>query len=354
MKKVFIGGLGRSGTTITLSAFSFHPALYAIPIETKFLVEADGFYDLMEAVTTNYSTASTTIAVSRFEDLMRNQVTGLKPSSFTQQDCLSPSIFDNYHKSVDALMEVVRHRKFHPSREPLLIAMRTFLKSTFDRIATVSDKKGWAEKTPANYWRTDFLQELCPGSHFVHCLRDPRKIMASLMQKGWIETDPLEGALHFESMLAALTIKRRTLMQSPRVHEIRLEQLESETTITQTLNRLAKFLDLEPFSHFAVESVAEKIAIYHRKKTEKRESVQFSTKDSILINQMLLPWVLELGYPAQFPEELMLPEEEEVISPVAVEQTVVAETASPATAAPQPVNKRAATTPRSKKADSIK
>ena len=39
MKRIFIGGMGRSGTSILLHALYCHDAIYAVPIETKFLVE---------------------------------------------------------------------------------------------------------------------------------------------------------------------------------------------------------------------------------------------------------------------------------------------------------------------------
>ena len=57
MKRIFIAGLGRSGTTITLSALYHHHQVLAFPVETKFLVEEDGFSALISAMTSDFSVA---------------------------------------------------------------------------------------------------------------------------------------------------------------------------------------------------------------------------------------------------------------------------------------------------------
>lgn len=306
MKRVFIGGMGRSGTTITLNALYQHGGLFAIPIETKFVVEADGFYDLLQAVTTEYSTARTPIVVDRFNRLMRQRVTGKEPFfSFTGQAKYSSDIFEHYEGAVDCIMEMVLHRNFYPTREPMLNAMRRFMSYTFDNIAIISNKNGWVEKTPANFWRLEFLRELYPDSYFVHVIRDPRMMMWSLMEKGWISTNVTKALIRFESMLAALVLKRREILKLPRVVEIRLEEIESDATMSTSLNCLAEHLDLEHFSAKTISSVAEKISKYGDSRSARGRTVAFNQDDALMINQILMPWVVELGYSPVFPPDLI-------------------------------------------------
>lgn len=306
MKRVFIGGMGRSGTTITLNAMYQHSGLFAIPIETKFLVEADGFYDLIQAVTTEYSSAYTPAIVQRFDRLMRKRVTGIESfSSFTGQERFSSDIFVGYDNAVDCILEMILYRNFYPTREPILNVMRHFIALTFDHIAIISDKPGWVEKTPANFWRLEFLRELYPNSYFVHVIRDPRMIMWSLMEKGWIPTETTKALVYFESMISALVLRRREVLKMSRVVEIRLEQLEAQATIAETLNNLADSLELEHFSAFAIESVAESIALYGDSRNKRNRAVEFSLDEALLINQILMPWVMELGYSPVFPQSLI-------------------------------------------------
>ena len=48
MNKIVIGGFGRSGTSITLHLLSNCSEVYAVPFETKFLVETFGIFSLLK------------------------------------------------------------------------------------------------------------------------------------------------------------------------------------------------------------------------------------------------------------------------------------------------------------------
>jgi hypothetical protein len=304
MKRVFIGGMGRSGTTITLHAFYQHGQLFSVPIETKFLVEADGFYDLLNALTNEYSPAYTPYVIKRFERLMRKRVTGIEPfESFTEQSRFSSELFEHYEKAVDDMMNVVLYRSFYSEREPVLNAMRRFIFDTFDYTAIVSNKAGWVEKTPASFWRLEFLRELYPNSYFVHVIRDPRWIMCSLMEKGWISRDTVKALTYFEAWISAFVLRRREVMRMPRVVEIRLETLQAESSIVEALIDISNGLSLEPFTSFAVESTLETIKKYSYSKDKR--IVSFTQSEAFLINQALMPWVLELGYSPDYPEFLI-------------------------------------------------
>jgi len=303
MKRVFIGGMGRSGTTITLNALYQHGELTAIPIETKFLVEADGFYDLVEALTCRFSTAATPVVLERFRDLMRNRVTGLLPSSFSEQHDLSSRIFRNYEEGVERLAEILYRRNYFHEREEVLQATRNFIGMTFDDLANISNKPGWVEKTPANLWRIEFLRELWPDSFFVHLMRDPRLIFLSLLEKKWLPSE-LDAALGvYSDMTRAMVLKRRTLLGLPRFIEIRLEDLEGD--MAATLGRLASGLDLSPFSADAIAGIESKVVRYAESKALNPAPIRFSADEAAVINQSMLPFLEELGYPLQFPAEAL-------------------------------------------------
>lgn len=42
----FVGGTGRSGTTRLTTVLDQHPAVYALPDETRFLIDPGGLEDL--------------------------------------------------------------------------------------------------------------------------------------------------------------------------------------------------------------------------------------------------------------------------------------------------------------------
>jgi len=79
INKVFVGGTGRSGTTLIQNILGRHPSIYAIEKETRFLNDPDGLSDLVDNLTYKYNNISGMSALARFEKLMRDDLT--RPSS---------------------------------------------------------------------------------------------------------------------------------------------------------------------------------------------------------------------------------------------------------------------------------
>ena len=67
---IFIGGTGRSGTTILKRILGQHPAVFAVPPEARFIVDPDGLITLVDALSTKWSVSMSDKALRRFEDLM--------------------------------------------------------------------------------------------------------------------------------------------------------------------------------------------------------------------------------------------------------------------------------------------
>lgn len=292
MKRIFIGGLGRSGTTITLNALYNHHQVLAFPVETKFLVEEDGFAELIPALTTDFSVAAAPVAIERFEFLLRCLVTGDQPSKFTQQHDIPITLFNNYTAAVDDLLALVKSRYYFEDPGPLLAATRRFADATFDAAATAHGYSVWAEKTPSNIWKLDFLRALWPDCYIVHCIRDPRDILLSFMEREWLPSDLIQALTIFESTVAALLRVRRAQRPGPQWMEMRLEELLRDTP--GTLDILATSLSLEPFREEAKQAVADAIEKYYAGKSP--SSLQLTTWERDLIVNRLRPAVAELGY----------------------------------------------------------
>jgi hypothetical protein len=225
MKRIFIGGTGRSGTTILHHALYRHHELFAIAVESKFLVEDGGLYDLVQGLTDHYSISHAQGAVRRFDDLMRFHFAERNRNSLGLELTL-PDLFGatTYYSALDAFVDAItdglflqveaagRHsRNLYPSevpahinsipkyygdREALLVSCREFIGKLFDRKASDAGMNAWVEKTPTNLIRIDFLHELYPDSHFIHIKRDPRAVVYSLLRQGWAP-DNIQDAANF-------------------------------------------------------------------------------------------------------------------------------------------------------------
>lgn len=71
MQPIFIGGTGRSGTTILAKILSQHNNVYKFPIELRYLTDPDGLLSLKTALTVNWSFYQADFAVERFFKLMK-------------------------------------------------------------------------------------------------------------------------------------------------------------------------------------------------------------------------------------------------------------------------------------------
>lgn len=292
MKRILIGGLGRSGTTIALHALYCHGRIYAVPVETKFLVEEDGFADLLTALTTGFSIASSSVAIDRFTHLMREQVTGSCDSKFHQLADFPSNSFVEYHPAVENFLRLLASRCYFPDSEPLLAATRQFIARLFDAETRRSGKWAWAEKTPSNIWRLPFLRALWPDCIFLHALRDPRDIFLSLMHRGWLPGDFSQALSRFEGYLGRLVEIRRAHRNDPRFVEMRLEDLVANPAAT--LVALAQSLGLDPFPPAATAALTGTMERYYAQKTPL--SVSLRAEDQSRLTEQLLPLLIELGY----------------------------------------------------------
>lgn len=293
MKRIFIGGLGRSGTTIALNIFYHHPDCFAVPIETKFLVEEDGFADLVEAMTIRFSPPASMTAYTRFTRQMRAEVTGEVPSKYGDLHQYSHHIFPSYNDALDRFVGVVLKKRYFPEREPLISAVRAFVQETFDYTAAISNKNCWAEKTPANIWRFDFLRELFPDCYFIHMIRNPLDVYYSLREKGWLSNNLVASLVDFEGVCAALAKRRRRLLADPRFIEIKLEDLVDNPT--QTMQKIFRRCDLPLMDGDRMESVINVMNRYYAEK-EHRISRDLSEQEWDIVVELLQPWAVEFGW----------------------------------------------------------
>jgi protein-tyrosine sulfotransferase len=106
----------------------------------------------------------------------------------------------------------------------------------------------WAEKTPWNVLRLDFLWRHFPGARFVHVIRDGRDVACSLRRMPWAKiaaADRLsaealrECAAYWRFHVAA----GRRHRHDPRYCEVRYEDLVGDPE--RTVRRLLAFLELD-------------------------------------------------------------------------------------------------------------
>lgn len=238
--RIFIGGTGRSGTSIFYEALGRHKQIHAFPQEMRFLVDPGGLKDLVDALTGRYAPAYAREALYHFERLMRvylttparppyrgfdlaqwlagedelhaywqrldqfcAQLTELEfQGNAWQVDPQHEGRAVHYARRLQTLRRRVTGRDAVPTRldlprnslkvaryfsrrVDLTTLAAAFVDDLFLHAAQRAGKITWAEKTPHSIYYLDFLWELFPDSVFIHIKRDPRGVVYSMTKDTW-------------------------------------------------------------------------------------------------------------------------------------------------------------------------
>ncbi len=235
-RPIFVGGTGRSGTTIFYRGLGRHSKIHVFPNEMRFLIDPGGLIDLVDSCTSRYSPARARDALQDFETLMRLYLTVPERPPYRGFDLanwlggeyywerlnrfcaeFSQFQFEGIAWQIEAqhegrLVEWAKtFRKWYRSllglnptpfrltlprdrlkvvkafvrREEAIELAAEFVDDLFGQAARAHDKCIWCEKTPHNIFYLHFLWELFPESVFVHIKRDPRGVVHSMMKPSW-------------------------------------------------------------------------------------------------------------------------------------------------------------------------
>ena len=169
----FIRGTGRSGTTGLAAVLRRHPAVYALPDETRFLIDPGGLEDLAHALTVAYTPYHGDDALRRFDRLMRETLVGRSQTAFRGWDLPSMVGSARYWTALDRLWEqlawytfdeaipadgrmtraahtdATTHRRIVPryfdDRSTLIAILRGFVEELFAGAAAAHSKQTWCD-----------------------------------------------------------------------------------------------------------------------------------------------------------------------------------------------------------------
>lgn len=172
---LFVGGTGRSGTTIVARLLGSHPDYHMVPIEVRFIVDPGGLCDLVAGQ----------CEFSRFEKL----VTGR-----WWHRSLPDGQTRGLHKIIErAVLDESLARLRASFSDAPVVSARRFVSELLDPVAARASAAGWIEMTPPNVSRGKELRDLVPDMKLVHSIRDGRDVAASVSRMNWGPDDPFEA-----------------------------------------------------------------------------------------------------------------------------------------------------------------
>ncbi len=253
---VFVGGTGRSGTTVMGDLLGMHPQIRtSTPIEIKFLSNRSGLIDVVFGREDAILRSSGKISFIHFRTYRKRKKRekerlGLIWSEFEDQiwnkwwdiDAPPPHgrglISGISRPNLEKLMSDLR-RDLKINR---VWAARKFMKRFIALQYEVGPENYWVETTPMNIPTADKLLKLFPNSLFITMVRDPRDVIASLLTKNWGPTTPMEGLTWIEKRLSD---GHKALKAVPARQKIviALEDLAINSR-EETYRKLTKFLGI--------------------------------------------------------------------------------------------------------------
>jgi hypothetical protein len=152
-RQVFIGGCGRSGTTLLGAMLGAHPAFICTP-ESHFKI------DLLRSPVGQNSTFHTAAAVNLIRRHWRFKIWEYPlPADFVQRAAADPSFASLFNTLVSSYGHTT-----YPDK---------------------GDAAIWVDHTPENISYVESLRRQFPQAKFIHIVRDGRAVAASIMPLDW-------------------------------------------------------------------------------------------------------------------------------------------------------------------------
>ncbi len=213
VRPVFVGGTGRSGTTVMGDLLGSHNDIRtSVPIEIKFLANKSGLLHLVfgrdkSDQKENVSLFNVTGRIRKrrrakqalvkieaeFLDRMWNDWWDIDAPPPHGRGLHSGISKQRLQELLDRLIKDLRINRVWAARR----FMRDFISSQEDH----GNQKYWVETTPLNVAQARRIKKLFPNALFINMVRDPRDVIASLLTKNWGPTTPLEGLEWIEKRL---------------------------------------------------------------------------------------------------------------------------------------------------------
>src|SRR5580704_1820471 len=162
---IFVGGTGRSGTTVVGRLLGRQHDYTVIPVEARFHCSPDGLPSVLRGRQTPEEFAHRVLA-----EWFHPPGGAAKLAAFVER----------------APLEAALARFVVQAHDDAPGAARELIEELFGGYAHSQGRRGWVERTPINaMWGAPYLAAIFPRLRFVNVIRDGRDVAASLIRVGW-------------------------------------------------------------------------------------------------------------------------------------------------------------------------
>lgn len=322
-KIIFVGGTGRSGTSIVKEVLASHPDAASLPFEYRFVIDPDGLVDFYASFTASWSPYLADRRLKRLERLLNDLTQEPLHHRLLSHllrwwnhdgKILSPRAYHGWklnrhlpnfgHHARDLMSKLVEfsfracwvgtesYRLFpeiyHSAPRPkdeLAQVLGDFIQNVIDDFMQRTGKQFFVEDNTWNIFFAREILELVPGAKIVHVYRDPRDVVASFSHQRWSPTDKEQGARWYKAMMMHW-FNVRSALPPDSFYELKLEDLVSSPE--GVLKSVCMFAGI------SFEDVMLQIDLSHSRSGRWRQEYSHEEKERV---QAILADVIEvLGY----------------------------------------------------------
>ena len=292
---VFIGGTGRSGTTILLNLLNRHPDFHAsMPREIKYLTSRHGLVDL--ALTRPLGIEEN--LKSRRNNLIARALPLLGKSklSLFEKELLGSWWSETGKKGNQRglVQGITREELGHALEEfrasfkdDRVSASRRFFETLSRAQMKDGVKRYFGDSTPVNIMQANLIDRLLPGSKFINVIRDGRDVASSVVQEKWGPSEHFAALDWWKNRIVTGQIALSKIQTQNKL-EIRIEDLVIHRR-EETLERIKNFLELPNHArlgkYFEEEILPEKLHA-GRWKSEPVNATKFSARYQAILQEL--------------------------------------------------------------------
>jgi len=294
---VFVGGTGRCGTNIMKDILTLHPKVASHPFEYRFIIDPDGIIDFYTTALNCWSPYTIDQKLHRLESflmVLAKKYEGKEIYIDWELNEHLPGYEENVHKLIDELVVfkyigehygLVEKRDVYFmrcwTRSELSRVLGCFIRNLIDGYLRREGGDVYVEDNTHNILFAKEILELLPEAKFIHMVREPKDVIASLSKQRWVPSDKVKAAKWYKEVISRIEDVKKEIPEKT-IMVVDLYELVDDTE--RVLTDVCDFLDI-PFSDKMLDMDLSKS---HRGRWRE----EFSADESKIIQRILEGWLV--------------------------------------------------------------
>ena len=224
---VFIGGTGRCGTNIMKEILTLHPKVASHPFEYRFIIDPDGVIDFYTTALNCWSPYLIDQKLRRLESFLMVLAKRYEGKEIYVEWELDKHL-PGYEEAIRELMDGLVDFKYsgvhyglseqrdiyfmgYKEKRELSRILGVFIRKLIDGYLERECKEVYVEDNTFNILFAREILELLPEAKFIHMVREPRDVIASMGKQRWTPKDRIKAARWYKEVICRINSVKKEI-----------------------------------------------------------------------------------------------------------------------------------------------